>query len=29
VSKPFVPRENALGKAETIFWPLWRLRLTR
>jgi signal peptidase I len=29
VSEPFVPRENALGRAEVIFWPLWRLRLTR
>jgi signal peptidase I len=29
VAKPFVPRENVLGKAEVIFWPLWRLRLTR
>ncbi len=29
MSLPFVPRENALGKAEVIFWPLWRVRLTR
>lgn len=27
VASPFVPRENLLGKAEVIFWPLWRVRL--
>jgi signal peptidase I len=29
IKQPFVPRENALGKAEVIFWPLWRVRMTR
>ena len=29
VSAPFVPRENALGKAEVIFYPFPRIRLTR
>ncbi|MCE5238916.1 signal peptidase I [bacterium] len=28
-SAPFVPRENALGKAEVIFYPFPRIRLTR
>lgn len=29
ISMPFVPRENILGRSEVIFWPLWRVRLTR
>ena len=28
-ASPFVPRENLLGHAEVIFWPLWRVRLLR
>ncbi len=27
IAAPFVPRENVLGKAMLIFWPLWRIRL--
>lgn len=27
LSRPFVPRENVLGKARFIFWPLFRARL--
>jgi len=27
MAAPFVPRENVLGKAQVIFWPLWRMRL--